>query len=104
MAKRSLLRWLDEGNQRAMDHVRARPESGLKTNPYLKSESSRPAAVALMTAVMLAGLIFGWIGGVIALVLAAPFLWRLEHHFFFTRSQGSKAPSTDTANDDSPQR
>lgn len=85
MAKRGVLGWFDRGNQRAMDYVRSRPESGLKMVPYAKSDSARRRAVVIIVVIGLIATIFGWLPGLVALVVAAPFLWRLEHHFFFGR-------------------
>jgi hypothetical protein len=83
MAKRSVLGWFDRGNQRAMDYVRSQPDAGMRFAPYAKSDSARRAALAIVIAVGLVAAIFGWLPGLIALIIAAPFLWRLEHHFFF---------------------
>jgi hypothetical protein len=82
MARRSLLEWLDRGNQLAMDHVRSNPDAGLKSLPYAKSDSARRKAVIILAIVGISGLILGWVGALIALVVSAPFFWRLEHHFF----------------------
>lgn len=88
MPKRSLLGWFDRGNQRAMDYVRSRPDAGLKVLPYARSDSARRWGIAMLIGVGLAGFIFGWLGGVIALAVAAPFFWGLEHHFFFNKAGG----------------
>ena len=84
MTKGSVLGWFDRGNQRAMDYVRSQPDSGLKIAPYAKSDASRRTAIAIVVVVGLMAAI-DWRGGIVALVVAAPLLWRLEHHFFFGR-------------------
>lgn len=86
MPKRSLLGWFDRGNQRAMDYVRSQPDYGSKVMPYAKSESARRTGIVILVVLGLAGFFFGWVGAVIALVVAAPIFWRLEHHFFFQRT------------------
>jgi len=94
MPKRSLLAWLDKGNQRAMDYARAQPDLGTKTLPYAKSDSARRIGAGLAVMVALTAFLFGWVGGVIAIVVAAPLFWRLEHHFFLTRSPDTDTPRT----------
>ena len=74
-----------------MDYIRSRPDSGLQILPYARSDSARRKGVALLVALSLAGFFFGWIGALIALVIAAPLFWRLEHHFFFGRSNDDEA-------------
>ena len=86
MAKRSLLGWFDQGNQRAMDYVRSQPDAGSKVLPYAKSDSARRWGIVIAVVVCLVGFFLGWVGALIAFVVAAPIGWRLEHHFFFQRS------------------
>ena len=92
MRKRSLLAWLDKGNQRAMDYARAQPDLGTKTLPYAKSDSARRIGAVLAVMVALSAFLFGWVGGVIAIVVAVALFWRIEHHFFFPRSLDADAP------------
>lgn len=92
MAKRSVLGWFDRGNQRAMDHVRARPDSGRKILPYAKSDSARRWEIVLLIAISLTGFFFGFIGALIALAIAAPIFWKLEHHFFFGHPNDGDKP------------
>lgn len=83
MAKRGLLDWFDRGNQRTMDYRRSQADSGVKFGPYAKSGSARRMAAAIIVVVGLVALIFGWLPGLIAFVVAVPCLWGLDHHFFF---------------------
>ncbi len=94
MAKRSVLGWFDRGNQRAMNYVRSRPDSGLKALPYAKSDSARRTAVVVFVIVALIAAIFGWLPGLVALLVASPLLWRLEHHFFFGHRDTDGDPSS----------
>jgi hypothetical protein len=97
MARRGLLDWFDRGNQRAMDHLRSHEGSGVKFAPYAKSDSARRTGAAIVVAVGLIALIFGWLPGLVALVVALPFLWRLDHHFLFGRhGTDGDASSTET--------
>ncbi len=66
-----------------MDHVRSQPDAGLRAMPYAKSDKARRIGLVLLAGIGLSGFIFGWLGGLIALLVAVPFMWRLEHHFFF---------------------
>ena len=93
MAKRSFPTWLDEGNQRSVDYLRAHPEAGTEIHPFAKSDRSRRSAVMVTIAAGLSGFFFGWVGGLIALVVAIPFAWKLEHHFFFERELPSDPDS-----------
>ena len=86
MARRSLLGWLDEGNQRAMDYLRSQPDAGSKVLPYARSASARRAGIVIALVVCLVGFCLGWVGALIAFVVAAPIGWGLEHHLFFQRS------------------
>ncbi|MDO8388926.1 MAG: hypothetical protein Q7V57_00430 [Actinomycetota bacterium] len=47
----------------------------------------------ISVAIGFVGFLFCWLGGLVALVVAAPFLWKLEHHFFFGRQTVESAPS-----------
>ena len=78
-----ILNWLDRGNQRAMDDLRSNPDAGFKLLPYAKSESARRRLIATSAVPGIAGLVFGWIGAVVALVVTVPLVWKLEHHHFF---------------------
>jgi hypothetical protein len=90
--RKGLLAWLDRGNQRAMDHVRADPDAGLKALPYAKSDRARRTSLLLMLVPAAAGLLLGWIAGVVAFVLVMPILWKQEHHFFFGRGRADEPP------------
>ena len=96
MAKHRLLGWFDRGNQRAIDYVRSQPDEGLRSMPYAKSDSARRTAIGIIAVVGLIAWIFGWLAGLVALVVAAPFLWRLEHHFFFGRHDAEGSPDKET--------
>lgn len=97
MAKGSPLDWFDRGNQRAMDYQRSRPDAGLKSMPYAKSDSARRTAIAIIVVVGSIATIFGWRAGLVALVVAVPLLWRLEHHFFlfFLGRRGAEVSDSD---------
>lgn len=91
MPKGRFWRFFDEGNQRAMDHIRSQPDAGHRPMPYAKSESARQWAIAIMVGVGVVSFLGGLVWALVALVLAAPVLWRLEHHFFFRRSGSGDA-------------
>ena len=76
------LKFFDDGNQRAMDYLRAQPDRGLKGFPYAKSDSARRAATLILAGVGVVGPVGGLLWALAALLVASPFLWRLEHHFF----------------------
>jgi hypothetical protein len=101
MAKRSLLGWFDRGNQRSMDYIRSQPESGIQIVPYAKSDSARHTAVVIIVVVGLIATILDWRAGVVAWVVAAPLLWRLEHHFFFGSNDVDDAGSSEKTTGDS---
>lgn len=83
MARHRLIGWLDRGNQRAMDDIRSNPDAGLKVLPYAKSDAARRQLLLTVAIVGIVGVIFGWIGAVVALAIAMPLVWKLEHHHFF---------------------
>ena len=86
MARYRLLGSLDCGNQRAMNAIRSNPDAGVKVLPYAKSESARRKLIATAAIVGVVGLIFGWIGAMLACAVAVPLVWKLEHHNFFGRN------------------
>jgi hypothetical protein len=82
-----------------MAYRRSQADSGVKFGPYAKSDSARRTAAAIIVVVGLIALIFGWLPGLVALVVATSFLWRLEHHFFFGRhgtDDDASSEETDT--------
>lgn len=89
---KGFLAWLDGGNQRAMDHVRADPEAGLKALPYAKSDKARRTSLLVMLIPVAALLLFGWIAAIVVFVLVLPVLWKQEHHFFLGRDQAEDTP------------
>jgi hypothetical protein len=91
MAKGGLLAWFDRGNQRATDYQRSQAQEGVEFAPYAKSDSARRIAIVVVVALGLTAAIFGWLAGLVALAVAAPFLWKLEHHFFFGRHDDDPA-------------
>lgn len=66
-----------------MDYQRSQPDVGVKSMPYAKSDSARRAAIAIIVIVGAIATFFDWRAGLVALVLAIPLIWRVEHHFFF---------------------
>lgn len=89
------LRFFDDGNQRAMNHLRSQPNAGIRMIPYAKSESARRAAICIIVVIGLVGMAFGIWWAALALAVMAPILWRLEHHFFLRRRQGKHSAGQD---------
>ena len=80
------MKFFDDGNQRAMDYLRADSDRGLKGFPYAKSDSARQKSTLILIGVWVVGFVGGLWWALGALIVAGPLLWRLEHHFFFRRS------------------
>jgi zinc transporter ZupT len=55
----------------------------MKVLPYAKSESARRQLLPTLAIVGLIGMIFGWIGALVALAIAVPLVRKLEQHHFF---------------------
>lgn len=91
MSKRSLLKFLDDGNQRASEHLRSRPDAPLTMVPYAKSTSARRIAVGVVIVIGVIAMFFGILWSLLVLLLAAPALWQLEHHFFLDRTEANQA-------------
>lgn len=80
-----VLAWFDRGNQRVVDHLRADPTAGTRLFPFARSPRERRIALLLVSAVVVAGLLFGLIGSIVIAALVSPVLWRLQHHVFVGR-------------------
>lgn len=93
MAKGRILRWLDQGNQRAMDRMRSDPTAGQRTLPYVKSEKARRLAWILLGSVGITSAVFGLLWGLGLLVLISPILWKLEDHSFFRSEPEGDEPN-----------
>lgn len=110
MARLGLLERIDRRNQAVADYLGSRPEAGTKAFPYAKTERARRllgfVAVGVGVVTMLAWTRFGWVAGVVMMVVAvavgAVVSWRLEHHPWTTGR--CEAPGTDTTEHDATHR